>query len=138
MTPEIAEKLRLTSGRTYVREMIIRASKDGYRISEVEVKVSPRIHGDSKAVKSVISYASGALITMIRIYRDYEPLRFFGGFGASLVVLGVLLGILLLLPRELLPWIANNLGFRTVFLLIIVGLQIILFGFLADMMRNGK
>jgi glycosyltransferase involved in cell wall biosynthesis len=138
MTPEVASRLRLTSGKTYVREMIIRASREGYRISEVEVRVTPREVGQSKAVKSVVSYASGAIITMIRIYRDYEPLRFFGGFGVSLAFIGIVLGFLLVLTREALPWLSNNLGFRTVFLLITVGLQIILFGFLADMMRNGK
>jgi len=138
MTPEVATGLRLTSGKTYVREMIIRASREGFRILEVDVRVTPRENGQSKAVKSVVSYASGAIITMVRIYRDYEPLRFFGGFGASLALIGVLLGLLLLLTRDALPWLSNNLGFRTVFLLITVGLQIILFGFLADMMRNGR
>lgn len=136
MAPEVARELNLTSRNTYVGEMIIRAAREGFRIAEVDVKVGPRKEGKSRAVRSLLSYASGAIITLVRVYRDYEPLRFFGGIGGAIIALGVLIGLLLLLPAGMLPWLANNLGFRTVFLLITVGLQIVLFGFLADMMGN--
>jgi len=136
MSIHLARDLELTSRNTYVQEMIIRAAREGFRVDQVDITVQPRGKGKSKVVSSIISYASGAVVTLLRVYRDYEPLRFFGSIGGTFLVFGLLLGSLLLLPGNILPGLNEILGFRSVFLFITVGIQIILFGFLADMMNS--
>ncbi len=47
----------------------------------------------SRLVKSIASYIRRSIVTMIRIYAIYRPMRFFGRIGAILFGLGFLLGL---------------------------------------------
>ena len=134
MSREVASNLKLRSRNTYVHEMIIKASRQGFRVNQVDTKVLERRSGKSKVVNSIASYAWGAGITIIRVYRDFEPLKFFGGIGALLILFGFALGTWLLIGPP--QWLIEIVGFRTIFLLITVGIQITLFGFLADMIKQ--
>ncbi|MBR9699265.1 glycosyltransferase [Candidatus Woesearchaeota archaeon] len=133
-TPEIA-KLLITSNHTYTQEQIIRAMKEKFSIVEVPVYFAKR-KDKSRLMKHPFEYALKAWINLMRIYRDYEPLKFFGFFGASSITLGLILGVWILytllqtgqvggIPRVILSA-----------LFIMTGVQIFLFGFLADMHRK--
>ena len=89
-----------------------------------------------KLFNNSFDYAVKAWINIFRIYRDFEPLRFFGKIGILFILLGLLLGIFIIyniivngnaggVPRVILCM-----------LLILVGIQIGFFGFLADMNRK--
>ena len=135
-TKEIA-KLPITSNHTYTQEQIIRASKEKFKIKEIPAYFAKR-GGKTKSrlMKSPFEYATRAWINLFRIYRDYEPLRFFGYIGGLFILVGVFLGI----------WITYNIiltgsagGIPRVILstlALTTGLQILLFGFLADMYRK--
>ncbi|MBI2574665.1 glycosyltransferase family 2 protein, partial [Candidatus Woesearchaeota archaeon] len=86
--------------------------------------------------RNPFDYAMKAWITIFRIYRDYEPIKFFGVFGGVFLLLGMVLGALSTysflttgfvggIPRVVLSGV-----------FITMGIQIILFGFLADMMKR--
>lgn len=136
MSADLAQEMELTSRNTYVQEMIIRAAREGFRVGQVDTTVRPRKRGKSRVVSSIASYAWGAIVTLMRVYRDYEPLRFFGSIGIIFLLFGLGLGVFLLVTESIFPGLQEILGFRTVFLLITVGIQIVLFGFLADMMST--
>ncbi len=131
----IAERIDLISDHTYTQEQIIRAVKEKFKITEVPVYFAKR-KDKSRLINNSFEYAVRAWINIIRIYRDYEPLKFFGSIGLSLTVAGILLGLFIVFtflatgnvggaPRAILSM-----------LLILVGIQIILFGFLADMNKR--
>ena len=133
-TAEVARDIHFTNTFTYTQEQIIRASLAGFRIAEVPVQ-SKRTR-QSKLFKNPFQYAVRAWINTLRIYRDYAPLTFFGSIGLTLFSLGVLLGTYIVahiiiygsvggIPRTILSA-----------LLILSGMQIILFGFLADNRRT--
>ena len=91
----------------------------------------------SRLMKNPFEYAIKAGINLLRVYRDYQPLKFFGYIGGFLFIVGFLIGLFVVyniittgiaggIPRVMLSA-----------LLILTGVQIISFGFLADIMRKG-
>ncbi|MBI3051397.1 glycosyltransferase family 2 protein [Candidatus Woesearchaeota archaeon] len=129
-------KLPIISNYTYTQEQILRAARAKYRIAEVPVTFRKRTHGKSRLLRNPFDYAIKAWITIFKIYRDYEPLKFFGVFGGIILLIGLLLGFLATysfittglvggIPRVVLSGV-----------FITMGIQIILFGFLADMLKT--
>ena len=129
-TDEIA-KLPLINNFTYTQEQLIRVGKEKMKIGEIPIitnKTRP-----SRLFKNSFDYALKAWINIFRIYRDFEPLKFFGRIGGIFILLGFLLGVYI--AGRI--WIIGNAGgvpkVILSMLLILVGVQIALFGFLADM-----
>ena len=132
-TKEVAE-LPLINTFTYTQEQLIRAGKSKMKIGEIPIKTNKT--RPSKLFKNPFDYAIKAWINIFRIYRDFEPLKFFGRIGLIFILAGFLLGLFILyriitvgsaggIPRVILSM-----------LLILVGIQIAFFGFLADMYKK--
>lgn len=129
-TPEVA-KLPLINSFTYTQEQLIRVCKAKMKIITVPIETMKT--RKSRLFKSPGHYALRAWLNIFRIYRDFDPLKFFGFIGLFFVFVGFLLGV----------WIIYNLavfgrvgGIPRVILaglFITTGIQVILFGFLADM-----
>ena len=135
-TKEVAKKISITSNHTYTQEQIIRAVRNKFRIKEVPVYFAKR-KDRSRLISNPFEYATRAWINIIRIYRDYEPLKFFGIVGASVFSLGVVLGLYLWYVQIFGEGVNRHLGLMMLDILILsVGLQIIIFGFIADMMKK--
>ena len=132
-TREVAE-LPLINSFTYTQEQLIRAGKANMKIEEIPI--TTRETRPSKLFNNPFEYAIKAWINILRIYRDFEPLKFFGRIGITLIVLGGILG-LYILGRIIVLGTAGGIP-RVVLsaLLILTGIQIISFGFLADMQRK--
>ena len=131
-TKEAAKKIPIISKHTYTQEQIIRAVRGKFRIKEVPVYFRKR-DGKSRLIKSAFGYAARAWINIIRIYRDYEPLKFFGSVGMLIFSVGFLIG-LYLIYLHLTSGIVGHFALIMLDILILsIGLQIIIFGFLADM-----
>jgi len=135
MNKRIAE-IPITSDHTYTQEVVIKAIRNGYRVKEIPAYFSKRDHGNSKLLKNPFEYAIKAWINIIRIYRDFDPLKFFGKIGLSLIFLGLLSGAFVIIDFI----IRKNVGHLPMtiltVLLIVLGVQIIIFGFLADMNKK--
>lgn len=95
------------------------------RIMEVSTKFLKRKGGKS-FIKATFKYPSIVLPVMFRIYIHYKPLRFFLSIGLLFVLLGIWAGIYLLFGGN------AFFGDTTIAILIVVGVQIIIFGLLAD------
>ena len=73
-TKEVA-KLSLINKFTYTQEQLIRASKANMRIAEIAIRTNRT--RKSRLFKNSLDYAVKAWINILRIYRDFEPLKFF-------------------------------------------------------------
>ena len=91
-TKDVA-KLPIINTFTYTQEQLIRVGKSHMKIAEIPINT--RKTRESKLFRSPIHYAIKAWINIIRIYRDYEPLKFFGRIGLGFILTGCLLGIYL-------------------------------------------
>ena len=133
-TAEVAREINYINTFTYTQEQIIKASKQGFSITEIPIIA--RKTRASRLFKSPLQYAIKAWINILRIYRDYDPLKFFGYVGGTLFGLGFILGIAILI-RILITGGAGGVP-RVILssLLLLVGIQVITFGFLADMLKR--
>jgi len=134
-TKEVAEKIDIISDHTYTQEQIIRAVRKKFRIKEVPAYFAKR-KDKSRLISNPFRYAARAWINIIRIYRDYEPLKFFGIFGTAIFGFGFLIGIYLVY-LHFTSGISGHFGLMMLDILILsIGLQIIIFGFIADMLKK--
>lgn len=86
-------RLNLMGDFTYTQEVFVDLASKNLKIMEIPIKVHPRKYGKSRVVKSVTIYAFRAIKIVMRSFRDYRPLTFFGLPG--LIIFGI--GFLVLL-----------------------------------------
>lgn len=134
-TKKVAEEIPITSNHTYTQEQIIRAVKEKFKIKEVPIYFAKR-DGKSRLIANTFGYALRAWINIIRTYRDYEPLKFFGIIGAFIFGLGLLIGLYLIYLHFTTGIIGHFALIMLDILILSIGLQIIIFGFIADMSRK--
>jgi len=134
-TKEVAKSVPIRSDHTYTQEQIIRAVRGKFKIKEVPVHFKKR-DGKSRLIKNTVGYAIRAWINLIRIYRDHEPLKFFGLIGMFIFSIGFLIGMYLIF-LHLTSGIVGHFALIMLDILILsIGLQIVIFGFLADMEKR--
>ena len=128
-TREIAEKITIISTHTYTQEQIIKSVRNKFKVKEVPVYFAKRESGKSRLMSNPVEFAVRAGVNLLRVYRDYEPLKFFGlvGFALILTALSTFFYSIFIL---------GELMDITVIVLILAGIQILLFGFLAEMVRK--
>lgn len=135
-TRKVAESIKITSDHTYTQEQIIRAVREKFRVKEVPVYFAKR-KDKSRLISNPFDYAIKAWINIIRIYRDYKPLKFFGSIGTLIFSAGFVLGLYLSYVQIFGEGVNRHLGLMMLDILILsIGLQIIIFGFIADMIKK--
>lgn len=134
-TKEVAKKIKIISDHTYTQEQIIKAIKQKFRVKEVPVYFAKR-NGKSRLISNPFGYAIRAWINILRIHRDYDPLKFFGVIGTWVLSLGFIIGIYLIYSH-LTEDVMRHFGLMMLDVLILsIGLQIIIFGFVADIQKK--
>lgn len=137
ISKEAAYKLNIFNDYTYTLEMIIQAEKNNIAITSVPIKTNKDLR-PSRLVKSKFSYIKRSIITMIRIFNTYRPLYFFIRLGSFPIIIGLILGI---------RWVVLFMGKGQAShlpslilsaLLILVGFQLCIFGFLADLISVNR
>jgi len=128
----VAKELNFKSDYTYTQEQIIRAYLHKFNIKEVPVTFIKRGCGKSRLLSNPFSYAWRAWINLIRLFRDYAPLKLFGSVGLFLLGIGASLSAYI----SYILYTTGQIGryplvMITVFLLL-AGIQMIAFGFMAD------
>jgi glycosyltransferase involved in cell wall biosynthesis len=90
---DAALRATLLGGHTYTHEVIMDLAFRGLRIMEVPVKViGVRKVGQSKVATNLWEYGWNSLIIMLRAFRDYRPMHFFGGISLFFLILALLCG----------------------------------------------
>lgn len=133
---DAALKINIFNEYTYTIEMIIQAGKLDLAILSVPI----RTNGDlrpSRLVKNIPTYIRNSVFTMVRAFNTYRPMNFFFKLGALPFIAGVILGI---------RWIVLFMGQPAAHIpslilaaiLLIIGSQIIIFGFIADLISVNR
>lgn len=84
-----AIKLNVVSSFSYTIEMVIQAGKRDLRIVSVPVETNAKTR-QSRLFKSIPSFVTRQLTTIIRMYAMYQPLRVFFFLGLTLTAIGLL------------------------------------------------
>ncbi|QZZ23331.1 glycosyltransferase family 2 protein [Leptothermofonsia sichuanensis E412] len=123
---------------TYTLEMIIQAGQKGMAITSVPVRTNDYLR-PSRLVKSIPAYVRRSILTILRIFMTYQPLKFFFLLGSLPFTLGTLLGVRWLI----LFFIEQSIRARVPSLvlaaiLILIGFQLWIFGLVADLMSVNR
>ncbi|MFX1520038.1 MAG: glycosyltransferase [Promethearchaeota archaeon] len=116
-------------GMPFATEMIIEAKRAGVRIAEVPISYYPRV-GSAKL--RPFKHGASIFSTLLRMLRDYNPLMLFGSLGAVVIIAGILVGLRVIIEWILTGNIVHLASAVLSALLIMSGLQIFLFGLIAD------
>lgn len=134
---EAAMQLNVFNEYTYTLETIIQAGQKGIAITSVPIRTNKYLR-PSRLVKSITAYVQRSLFTILRIFMTYQPLRFFTILGSIPFTIGFMLGV-----RWLLLFFSGTTRTRIPSLilaaiLIIIGVQLWLFGLVADLMAVNR
>lgn len=135
-TKEVAEKIKIISTHTYTQEQVIKAVRNKFKVKEVPVYFARRKGSKSRLMSNPFGYAIKAWINLLRIYRDYEPLKFFGAVGSVFLLFGFVIGLIPVVTFFLTGRVGSLPRILLTILFITLGVQIIIFGFLADIFRK--
>ena len=92
LSREAALRLNVFNDYTYTLETIIQAGQKNMAIVSVPVRVNKDLR-PSRLVKSIPSYLSKSIVTIIRIFVVYKPFRFFAAIGLVSFIAGLVIGL---------------------------------------------
>lgn len=117
------------------RYIPVLASYRGFRLAEVHIKHAERAYGKSRYGIGRIFGGFFSLLTVILLTRyTNKPLHFFGLLGLGIGSIGVAIDAYLVISRVFFrEWLSNRPLLIIGTFLAVVGLQLVLFGLLAEM-----
>ncbi|MEA3273239.1 MAG: glycosyltransferase family 2 protein [Patescibacteria group bacterium] len=132
-------KLNLTHQFTYTQETIIDALSKKLKIIWIPVQVVYFKNRKAKLTKSLLNFIYQSLMIIFKTLRDTKPLKFFGfpaliSIIASLTIFSVFI-FNYLQTFKISPY-RNWIGLGSIFLFL--GIQFIIFAFLADMVKSNR
>jgi glycosyltransferase involved in cell wall biosynthesis len=134
---EAALRLTVLSDYTYTLETLIQAGARKMAVVFVPIRTNSQTRR-SRLIRSVPAFLTISIITILRFYTMYQPLRVFTMLGGALIAGGLVPGL-----RFLFFLLRGNGGGHTQSLilaaiLLIVGFQVCLIGLLADLIRLNR
>ena len=135
---EAATRLDVHDGFSYTMETLVQARSKQLRVTSISVRVNP-VERPSRLMTGTSQYVYRSAKAIVRAFALYRPLRFFLSAGS----LFFLPGLILIARWTLLYLFATSYESRLPSLvlsvvLIVVGVQLWLFGFLADLMTSTR
>jgi glycosyltransferase involved in cell wall biosynthesis len=136
--PEVIRELDVIGTHTYVQETLIDAREKGFRIKEVPSVWHKRTSGSSQVVGSIPKYVMYTLPVLI--IRSGVHIRWLYSCGGLLILSAFLyFGIISWQAGFRLKAMFSRLpSFVLIALLVTVGLQLFMFGFLVELLKNMK
>ena len=101
-----------------------------------EIPIHTKKTRKSRLFKGPLDYAIKAWLNIFRIYRDYDPLKFFGSVGLFFFSIGFALGVYFVYLHFTTGIVGHTALLILMIFLLLLGIQIISFGFLADMWKK--
>lgn len=89
---DAAMRLNVVNQYTYTLETIVQAGHEKFAMTSVPIRTNAELR-ESRLFSSMFGYIKKSMVTIIRSFMMYKPLRFFGGIGALLFLIGLILGI---------------------------------------------
>lgn len=134
---EAALQINVVSKFSYTLETIIIAGKKNIPITHVAIRTNKKLR-ESRLFKSTWDYLKKSIITIIRVYAMYEPLKIFSYIGGIAFILGFILGCRYLYFFFIHSTAGHVQSLILSSILIIVGFQIILIGLVADLISINR
>jgi glycosyltransferase involved in cell wall biosynthesis len=134
---DAALQLNVVSDFTYTIETIISAGKKNLAIAHVPVKTNSKLR-ESRLFPSIRVYLQRSLVTMLKVYSMYRPLRLFSLAGGTTFLLGFAIGCRYLFFFFMGQTEGHIQSLILSAILLIVGFQIIMMGIAAELISVNR
>ncbi len=133
---EVIDAIHLRSD--WHRYVVVLAAHEGFRVKEIRTNYYPRHAGRSKfGRKRILRGLLDLLVVKFEMSFQDKPMLLFGSLGLGLLGVGGVLGVLLVL-QKILTGVGSRPLLFLVMLLIMVGVQSVGLGFLAEQIASLK
>lgn len=134
---EAALRLNVVNEYTYTLEQIVQAGRNKMAIMSVPIRTNGELR-PSRLFGSMFSYIKKSMLTIVRAYIMYKPLRFFVSLGCVPLLIGVALGIRFIILFFMGSGNGNIQSLILCSLMIMIGVLIIVLGMLADVIAANR
>jgi glycosyltransferase involved in cell wall biosynthesis len=134
---DAALQLNVVSDFTYTIETIISAGKKNLAITHVPVKTNTKLR-ESRLFPNIRVYIQRSLVTMLKVYSMYRPLRLFTLAGGTTFLLGFAIGCRYLFFFFMGQTEGHIQSLILSAILLIVGFQIIMMGIAAELISVNR
>jgi glycosyltransferase involved in cell wall biosynthesis len=132
-------KLNLTHQFTYTQETIIDALGKNLKIIWLPVQVTYFKNRKAKLTKNIFNFIYQSFMIILKTLRDTKPLKFFGFLASISIVIAVIIFAIFffhyLQTLKISPY-RNWIELGSIFLFL--GIQLMIFAFLADMVKSNR
>ena len=134
-TRDAALRMNILADYTYVQETIMQAVNHNLTLVEIPIEFRKR-EGNSRLMSGVFHYAQRATAVILRTYRDYEPMKVFASIGFMFLFIAVLSGATAIAQYFTTRAVVPNISYAILTtMLCLTGLQILVFGLIADTLK---
>ena len=89
---EAAMRLNVVNEYTYTLETIVQAGRSKIAMTSVPIRTNPELR-ESRLFNSMFGYVKKSMVTILRAFMMYKPLKFFSIIGSVLFMIGAIIGI---------------------------------------------
>lgn len=89
---DAAMRLNVVNPYTYTLETIVQAGQEKFAMTSVPIRTNAELR-KSRLFNSMFGYVKKSMVTIVRSFMMYKPMKFFGIIGSILFLLGLILGI---------------------------------------------
>lgn len=137
LSREAAMRINVVNDYTYTLETIVQAGREKFAITSVPIRTNDELR-PSRLFKSIWGYVKKSMVTILRAYMMYKPLRFF----TSLMALPMSIGIVYILRYFYFVLRGTSAGhvqsLILACMLIIIGFLTFTIGLLADVISANR
>jgi glycosyltransferase involved in cell wall biosynthesis len=137
MTCEVASTLVVHSDYTYTLETLIQAGRHNFAVVSVPIGTNPKTR-ESRLMSSTSQYIWRSIVTLLRIYTLYRPLRVFASLGALCSGLGILIGLRFMIFRLIDGGQGHVQSLILVAILMTIGILLFVLGIVADLLAANR
>lgn len=134
---EAALQMNVVNEYTYTLEQIVQAGRTKIAITSVPIRTNGELR-PSRLFSSMFGYIKKSMLTIIRAYLMYKPMRFFTTLGFFPFLIGVALGVRYIILLCLGAGQGNVQSLILCSMLILVGVMIWVLGLLADVIAANR
>ena len=134
---EAAMQMNVVNEYTYTLEQIVQAGRTKIAITSVPIRTNDELR-PSRLFSSMFGYVKKSMLTIIRAYLMYKPMRFFIGLGFVPFLIGLAIGIRFIVLLCMGGGQGNVQSLILCSMLILIGVMIWVVGLLADVMAANR
>lgn len=134
---EAALRLNIISEYTYTLESIIQAEKKAMAIENISISTN-EVTRPSRLFSSTYDYIKRSIVTMLRVYSMFNPLRLFLNLGAVSLCAGILIGCRFLFGYLLTGAAGKVQSLILAAVFMITGVQLLIIGLVADLISANR